>query len=118
MQILIVFVGGTAFQVSKMSGRDWGISIVIGAISIPLGALIRLVPNDPCERAMIALHILPPSDGLPVANDTAPDVWDPAIERVRDNLSVWSQIRGGRVRASSFVGQSRQTRLHDAGIQL
>ena len=30
-----------------------------------------------------------------------------AVDRVRDNLSTFSKLRGGRMRASSFVRKSR-----------
>ncbi|KAG1804284.1 hypothetical protein EV424DRAFT_1300201, partial [Suillus variegatus] len=45
VQVVIVFIGGTAFQVTCIAGREWGISLALGFVSIPLGALIRLLPN-------------------------------------------------------------------------
>ncbi|KAG2345938.1 calcium ATPase, partial [Suillus weaverae] len=50
VQVVVVFIGGTAFQVTHIAGREWGISLALGFISIPLGALIRLLPNRPFER--------------------------------------------------------------------
>ncbi|KAG2064382.1 hypothetical protein BDR04DRAFT_935062, partial [Suillus decipiens] len=49
VQVIIVFIGGTAFQVTCIGGREWGISLALGFVSIPLGALIRLLPNGPFE---------------------------------------------------------------------
>ena len=58
VQILIVFVGGSAFQGGdSMSGRDWGISIALGVMSIPIGFGIRMIPNKPCERFFILARI-------------------------------------------------------------
>ncbi|KAJ6501168.1 Ca-transporting ATPase, partial [Mycena vitilis] len=43
-QFLIVFIGGAAFGVTRMGGREWGISLALGIASIPLGAIVRLLP--------------------------------------------------------------------------
>lgn len=102
-----------------MSGRDWGISIALGVMSIPIGFLIRMIPNRPCERFLIRCKILPDPSRLPTVHPQAElERWDDAIEIVRDNLTTFANLRGGRVRASSFVGKSRRTTLSQAGIQL
>jgi Ca2+-transporting ATPase len=44
-QILIVFIGGRVFTVTRLDGAQWCISIVLGALSIPVGVLIRLIPD-------------------------------------------------------------------------
>ena len=44
-QILIAFVGGKAFSIARLTGVQWAISIVLGAISIPVGIVIRLIPD-------------------------------------------------------------------------
>ena len=51
-QILIVFVGGQAFQITRLDGRHWGISVILGLLSIPTGVLIRLLPDE-VFKAMI-----------------------------------------------------------------
>ncbi|KAI0833641.1 calcium-translocating P-type ATPase [Trametes gibbosa] len=109
IQILIVFVGGAAFQVTRIGGREWGIGIALGLVSIPLGALIRCIPNGPVERFFIKIHLLPNPQVLPTS---APEAdWNSAIRLVRDNLSTFSHVRGGRMRASSYVGKSRNARI-------
>ncbi|KAJ4286014.1 plasma membrane calcium [Collariella sp. IMI 366227] len=45
-QILIIFVGGEAFKITKLNGKEWGLSIGLGAISLPWGALIRKFPDE------------------------------------------------------------------------
>jgi len=52
-----MFVGGGAFQVTHIPGREWGISLALGFMSIPLGVLIRCIPTPPLERAFIKLRI-------------------------------------------------------------
>jgi len=36
MQVTIVFIGGTTFQVTHIGGCEWGISPALGFVSIPL----------------------------------------------------------------------------------
>ncbi|KAF9223507.1 Ca-transporting ATPase [Gyrodon lividus] len=110
-QIVIVFIGGAAFQVTHIGGREWGISLALGVVSIPLGALIRLLPNEPFERLFIAIRLLPSPQDLPTIKPDAE--WNLAIELVRDNLATFANLRGGRLRSSSFVGKSRSARLHE-----
>lgn len=50
-QLIIIFVGGDAFSVTPLNGYQWAISIVLGALSLPLGVLVRLLPDKPFERA-------------------------------------------------------------------
>lgn len=113
MQIVIVSIGGTAFQVTRIGAREWGISLALGFVSIPLGALIRLLPNWPFERLFTLMRLLPkPEGGLPKVRPDGVE-WNSAIELVRDNLSTFANLRGGRLRSSSFVVKSRQARLHE-----
>jgi len=108
---LIVFVGGAAFQVTRVDGEIWGISLGLGFVSIPLGALIRLLPNGPFERAFSKLGMLgKPEKELPTST-VDQEGWNGAISLVRDNLSTFANLRGGRLRSSSFVVKSRSARL-------
>ncbi|AEO60434.1 hypothetical protein MYCTH_2309634 [Thermothelomyces thermophilus ATCC 42464] len=51
-QVLIIFVGGEAFKITRLNGKEWGLSIGLGAISLPWGALIRKFP-DAWAEAMV-----------------------------------------------------------------
>ncbi|KAA1476221.1 calcium-translocating P-type ATPase [Dentipellis sp. KUC8613] len=118
VQIMIVFVGGSAFQVTRIGGREWGISLALGFVSIPLGALIRVIPNPPCERFFKLVRLIPKPVILPTVRpdaraDAAPGL-DFAMDRVRDNLGTFSKLRGGRIRSSSFVVKSRTSRPDQA----
>lgn len=117
-QIIIVEVGGPAFQVVRIGGRDWAISIILGALSLPLAVLIRLLPPAPFERLMIKLRLFPdPSAPLPTVSPLAEDErWNEGISKVVDNLTLFAQIRGGRVRSSSIVLKSRSKQMRQADI--
>ncbi|KAF4571338.1 hypothetical protein EYR36_008667 [Pleurotus pulmonarius] len=111
IQILIVFVGGAAFQVTRMGGREWGISIALGVVSIPLGALIRLLPNGPFEKLFGTIGLLGKSYKQVLPSTNPDSEWNSAITMVRDNLGAFANIRGGRLRSSSFVVKSRSARV-------
>ncbi|KAJ6544760.1 calcium-transporting ATPase [Mycena vulgaris] len=110
-QVAIVFVGGAAFEVTPIGGREWGISLALGVVSIPLGALIRLLPSEPFEKLFKRLGLLGRPDVLPTTSPNPDTVGWNAITRVRDNLNTFANVRGGRVRSSSFVIKSRTGRL-------
>lgn len=45
-QIIIVERGGAAFQTVPLDQHLWTISVVIGLISIPIGVVIRMIPDE------------------------------------------------------------------------
>ena len=90
-----------------MGAKEWIISLALGFVALPLGALIRLIPNEPCKRVFIKLRLFP----KPVEEPTFPPDMEAgfgfAVDRVRDNLGTFAKLRGGRMRGSSFVRKSR-----------
>ncbi|KAF2108051.1 hypothetical protein BDV96DRAFT_556884 [Lophiotrema nucula] len=44
-QIVIVFVGSTAFSIVALNGPQWAISIVVAIMCIPWGVCVRLFPD-------------------------------------------------------------------------
>ncbi|KYK57660.1 P-type calcium ATPase [Drechmeria coniospora] len=44
-QFIIIFKGGEAFNTVPLSGAQWGWSVLFGILTLPLGALIRQVPD-------------------------------------------------------------------------
>ena len=65
-----------------------------------------MIPNEPVERFFIKVHLMSNQEVLPTTR--ADSEWNPAIDLVRDNLATFSHVRGGRMRASSYVGKSRK----------
>jgi hypothetical protein len=45
-QVFIVEYGGTAFQTVPLNKHLWTMSVIIGLVSIPIGAVIRLIPDE------------------------------------------------------------------------
>ncbi|EQK99641.1 ATPase, P-type, calcium-transporting, PMCA-type [Ophiocordyceps sinensis CO18] len=50
-QLAIIFKGGEAFDTVPLTGGQWGWSLLFGLLTIPLGALLRQVP----DRYVLAL---------------------------------------------------------------
>lgn len=95
-QVLIIFVGSDAFEIVRLNGKEWGLSIGLGAISVPWGALIRLCPDEwiaVCLPGFLRRRwISPPAEDLTIDKSLDPD-----DEFVRPPLRVMSSIRGPRV---------------------
>ncbi|KAI9595668.1 hypothetical protein BDF19DRAFT_334905, partial [Syncephalis fuscata] len=45
-QIIIVQVGGLAFKTTPLNGVQWATCIIIGLFSLPIGALVRVIPDE------------------------------------------------------------------------
>ena len=118
-QVLIIFKGNYAFSVQPINGRDWGISLIAGLVSWPLGAFTRMIPVEWVERMLVTLRIKR-SHNVPVTNDTE-DVtvleWsEPAIGAVAERLNHFSRIRGGRLRASNMVLKTKSQQMKDKDV--
>ncbi|PWY98228.1 calcium-translocating P-type ATPase [Testicularia cyperi] len=131
-QVLIMFVGGAAFNVIELTGRDWAVSIVIGAVSWPLAVLIRLLPTKPIENLLVKCNLMEDPDALPapVTDSKSGDSdeqeaaarartfseWLPAIGQVGTQLQSFRGIRGGRIRATPRIYESRAHQLKSANF--
>ncbi|KAI8597204.1 PMCA-type calcium-translocating P-type ATPase [Dissophora ornata] len=45
-QVIIVEFGGAAFQTESLNGVQWVICILLGLLSIPVGVILRLIPDE------------------------------------------------------------------------
>ncbi|PNY25466.1 Calcium-transporting ATPase [Tolypocladium capitatum] len=103
-QVLIIFVGGAAFQVAKQDPAQWGIALVLGAISIPIGVVIRLVP-DGALLAMIPDSLKQRAHQVPglTISDEEMDMYPEPLANVRDELNFLRRMRGGRLNNLRFA---------------
>jgi Ca2+-transporting ATPase len=56
-QVLIIFVGGAAFGVTRLDGTQWAICIGCAAFCIPWAAVLKLVPDRHVARLMSMVSI-------------------------------------------------------------
>ena len=45
VQVLIIFIGGEIFSVTRLAAAQWAISVVLGVLYIPFGFLMRLISD-------------------------------------------------------------------------
>lgn len=58
LQVLIIFVGGPAFTATPLTGPQWAVSLVLGVLTLVVGALLRLIPTGRLESAAAAFYDL------------------------------------------------------------
>ncbi|RHZ58396.1 uncharacterized protein CDV56_107216 [Aspergillus thermomutatus] len=56
-QVLIIFVGGAAFGVTRLNGSQWAICIGCAAFCIPWAAVLKLIPDRHVGRLMSIVRI-------------------------------------------------------------
>ncbi|CZT03982.1 hypothetical protein WAI453_011064 [Rhynchosporium graminicola] len=116
-QVMIIFVGGEAFKVTKLNGIQWAICIVLGALSLPIAVIIRLIPD-----AWIAKCI----PLMTWKRNLAPEIYDTESARVKmgikrrgsrpEELSFIRSVRGGRVSSLKLrVEEKVADKLHIHG---
>jgi len=103
-QIIIMFVGGAAFSIHRITGAQWGLSIVLGILSIPFAVVIRCFPDEMFAKLIPSLpRRHRPSPDLVVQDDEAGITqWNPALEDIKDELTFLQKLRGGRMSQLAF----------------
>ncbi|CEI89022.1 Putative Calcium-translocating P-type ATPase, PMCA-type [Rhizopus microsporus] len=86
-QFLIVTFGGIAFKTVPLSPQQWAITVAIGALSLPVGFIIRLLPD--CGGRKFN------EEAKPLASYSRMH-WEGAIGEVREELRVYSLLRRHR----------------------
>ncbi|KAF9890268.1 hypothetical protein FE257_006182 [Aspergillus nanangensis] len=97
-QIMIIFVGGQAFSVVRLNGAQWGVSLVLGVISLPVAVIIRLIPDELISRLIPRFWQRKKSPKLLVSDEDRRFEWNPALVEIRDQLKFIKTVRGGRLR--------------------
>ncbi|KAG0166825.1 hypothetical protein DFQ28_006855 [Apophysomyces sp. BC1034] len=113
-QFMIVTFGGIAFKTVPLTPTQWLITVAIGSLSIPVGTIIRLLPDCGCQRRFS-------EEAKPLATYSRMS-WEGAIGDVRNELRVYSLLRrshnkhrGTRARSSSATGTPRINAAHNYG---
>lgn len=108
-QILIIFFGGKAFNIASegQTASMWGTAIVLGFISIPIGIVVRLVPDSLLEKLVpeaIKRRAQSKVPGVTVSDDTERFQNFPAeFAEIRDELFWLKRFKGGRVNNLKFA---------------
>ena len=101
IQALVVQFGSFAFQTVPLDGAAWGISIGIGLLSLPIGVLVRLIPNTLFPKTWYMpkrVDTVSIIEQVPVVAPISPEEqWRQAEGEVKGQLTLIRAIRGGRI---------------------
>ncbi len=96
-QIMIVFIGGAAFSTHRLNKAQWGYSVVLGLLSIPVAVMLRLIPDELIQKLIPTLFIRKATPKLFVSDEEHQYQWAPELEDIREQLTFMKKLRGGRL---------------------
>ncbi|RMD41721.1 hypothetical protein DV735_g3401, partial [Chaetothyriales sp. CBS 134920] len=99
-QCLIMFVGGQAFSIHRINAAEWAYSLVLGAMSMPIAVIIRLIPDELIAKMMPNIRWRRKETRPAVTiegDDEQVHQWNPALEEIREELAFLKRLRGGRM---------------------
>jgi Ca2+-transporting ATPase len=106
-QVIIVIFGGRALQVVPLNGAQWGYSIALGFLSIPVAIITRCVPDDVFRKIIPRRWLSQVSTSAPVASDEGQQTdWNYALQEIREEMKFLSWVHGGRLHACTRRGKS------------
>ncbi|OJD10995.1 calcium-translocating P-type ATPase, PMCA-type [Emergomyces pasteurianus Ep9510] len=97
-QVLIIFVGGQAFHTKPLNGVEWGVSIILGLLSIPMAVIIRLIPDEFIQKLIPHIWTRKKAGPQVLISDEDRYEWNPALQEIKDQLAFLRTVRGGRLR--------------------
>lgn len=98
-QILIIFFGGAAFSVHPLHQvSQWAVSLVLGALSVLVAVIIRLIPDEFVHELIAWLWSRKKGSELGISREGHHYERDPALEEIRNQLAFMKKVRGGRLR--------------------
>ncbi|KAL5354785.1 plasma membrane calcium [Pseudogymnoascus australis] len=110
-QVIIILNGGRALQVVRLNGAQWGYSIILGFLSIPIAVITRLIPDDIFQK--VIPHKWQPqvtTSELVVSDESQLKDWNSVLLKIREELEILSWFHGGRLHAynrrSTWHGKS------------
>lgn len=106
-QILIVFIGGAAFNVKRLNGARWAYCVVLGFLSIPIGVVIRLIPDEVVIKLIPAFfkNRTKKSPELTVSDEERQFRFPQPLAELKEELSFLKRVKGGRLNNLKFAIQ-------------
>ncbi|KAI9827542.1 MAG: hypothetical protein M1832_004892 [Thelocarpon impressellum] len=101
-QVMIIFIGGQAFSVKRLNGAQWIYSVVLGALSMPVAVLIRLIPDKFVKKILPARMQRRNMPQVVVSDEDQRFEWNQGLEEIRNELTFLKKIRGGRLNQLKF----------------
>ncbi|CAI2162977.1 16735_t:CDS:10 [Funneliformis geosporum] len=88
-QIGIIEFGGVAFGTVGLNWQQWLTTILIGFLSLPIGIVIRLIPNTCVPESILD------EDHKPIVSQGKMQ-WESAIQDVKTELKIFTALRKPR----------------------
>ena len=111
-QVMIIFVGGRAFSVTRLNGAQWAYSIILGATSMPVAVIIRLIPDELFKKVLPERMKRKRTPQVVVSDEDERFEWNQGLEEIREELAFLKRIRGGRLNAIKFKLQHPRELVH------
>ena len=119
-QTLIIFVGGwPAFQAAPQNGWQWGVALVLGALSIPVGIVVRLVPDEVAASLVprrLKKFLSRKEQKIVITDEENPQnpfEFNQALYDIKQELAFIKRYKGGRLNALRFAVQHpKEALLH------
>lgn len=109
---MIMYIGGKSFNVVRLNGAQWAYSIVLGFLSIPVGAVIRLVPDELIVRLIPDyLKRRPRGPELTISDEEEYFRFPKPLADVKEELSFLKRVKGGRLNNLKFKMQQTRDNL-------
>jgi P-type Ca2+ transporter type 2C len=110
LQILIIFVGSTPFNISSLkppqTGPQWATAIILGALSIPIGMAIRLIPDELIRKCIPEIFKRKSRrPGVMISDEERFSDYPDVFTNVRDELAFLKKLKGGRLNNLKFAVQ-------------
>ncbi|KAL8712239.1 MAG: hypothetical protein Q9220_003390 [cf. Caloplaca sp. 1 TL-2023] len=96
-QVMIVFVGGTAFSTTRLNAAQWAYCLILGLLSIPIAMLLRLIPDEYVGRLVPHWFARKVPPEVRISDTEQQYDWNPALVEIREELSFLKKLRGGRL---------------------
>ncbi|PVV01998.1 hypothetical protein BB560_003554 [Smittium megazygosporum] len=96
VQFIIIQFGAQVFQTKRLTPLQWMYSIVAGALVLPMGLLLRVLPDKWFSI------VFPFGKDVDVKKPTSLE-WQAPAQTVQRQLALLSLIRGGRLKSHNLV---------------
>ena len=104
---MFIFVGGSAFSATPLNLVQWCYSVILAALCLPFGIVVRLIPDELFERICLPFS----SRQVHAPTDEERQFQFPPLDDIRRELAFLKRLRGGRLNNLKFKIQNSSQNL-------